>query len=340
MAPLEQLPDTIAGPPLAVPPATVAIAPAVASAAPAATAAPTPPTEGDCGSQDRALAAAAGALARVAAPGDDRFLARVRLRQQMLRWSGDEAADPALAAAEAAAVVARIRRDQAGFQHWREVAPAGSAHGLQCAGTVRPVPEAVAAAICQRFHYVGTRREGLALGLFGTAPQLALVPATLLLVSHFDLPDAGGVLPAGIGAQDLLLLSRVYTFRWAPRNAFSFCWSRALPLLRERFPGAKLAVTCLDPNPGFTATSYLAANWVRLAGEQKVEYWYLDGQHITRRELARSFGTGEPAALQARLGRRLTASRQPILPLELWAFPLRRSLRQPLLRLASMARGA
>jgi hypothetical protein len=280
-----------------------------------------------------------GALQFVANPQDDLFLARLRLRQQMLRWPDGAAADPAVANAEATGVVERIRRDQAGFQHWHAVATDRADQRLEAAATVRLVPEAVAAAICERFHYVGTRREGVAVGMYSTAPHLAEVPATLLLVSPFDLHDSTSALPPGMGTERVLLLSRVYTFRWAPANAFSFCWSRALAILRERFPQAELAVTLLDPNPGFTATSYLATSWIRLAGEHAADYWYLDGQHIMRRELVRRFGVSEPAALQARLGGRLAPARQPILPLELWAYPLRRSLRRPLLRMASMARG-
>ncbi len=297
---------------------------------------PAPPAEGQVPHPVSPYALAADrALDLVAEPGDDTFLARLRLRQQMPRLSRRELADPRIAAAEARAVLERIRRDQQGFLHWHEGRGDGAA-----GSSVRDVPADVTRAVCERFHYVGTPRDGAALGLYFAGTPQGMPPATLLLASRFDLAGHGDALPAGVAPDNVLLLSRVYTFRWAPRNAFSFCWSRALPLLRQRFPQAALVLTYLDPNVGFTASSYLAANWLWFAADAAADYLYLDRQYVTGRELARRFGTGTPAALRQRLGGRLTTARQPIVPQELWAFPLRRSLRRALLRRRDRPAGA
>jgi len=117
-----------------------------------------------------------------------------------------------------------------------------------------------------------------------------------------------------------MVLSRVLSIDSAPRNAFSFTFARVLPALLELRPGLDLILTYVNPNLGFTGASYLAANWTLFAKEQ-THYAYLDGAHITMRELSRRFGGTEYAALCRQLGSRLSLSVQPLSPLLIFAYP-------------------
>jgi hypothetical protein len=258
--------------------------------------------------------------------GDDTLLAELRFLLQMARFTPAELANPAVRKAEGCRVLERIRREQQGFAHWHQ----GPGEKVLALGGafVTVVADDVARAICQKFHYIGTPREGVALGLYRSASAVEEPPSTLLVFSRFDLERHYRALPPPCSPDNVLVLSRVYSFRWAPRNAFSYCFRRALRFLRDVFPSLAMVLTYVNPNLGFTATSYLAANWLFFSEEATTSYDYLDGDYITRRELQRRFGYAALGELKTLLSERLTHSRLPLAPLQLWCYPLRRSLRQ------------
>ena len=55
-------------------------------------------------------------------------------------------------------------------------------------------------------------------------------------------------------------LSRVYSFDGAPPNAVSYLLARVRKYLQRR-GDVELLTTVVDPNLGFTGSSYLASNW-------------------------------------------------------------------------------
>jgi len=264
----------------------------------------------------------------LARPEDDRLLARLRMRLQAARFTSAEIQDDDLIAIEAERVLARIREEQEPYGHWRRISMPGDLSAERF--RVAPVDPEVAEVLHRSFHYIGTSREGLALGLFDRRSDGA-PPATLLTFSLFDLDHLTALLPIGLQPPEVLVLSRAYSFRWAPRNAFSYAFRRALTHLTEAAGGVRLVLTYVNPNMGFTGASYLASNWLDFAREPELRYDYLDGVYTTRRELARRFGTANLLRLRAALGPRLTTSIQPLAPLEVLAYPATAQLRSRLL---------
>ncbi len=126
------------------------------------------------------------------------------------------------------------------------------------------------------------------------------------------------------------MLSRVFAFDWAPPNAITFLVRRATVVARERHPTARMILTYVNPNLGFSGASYRAGNWSLIAREHGTRYAYLDGEYVTDRHLAVTFGTSEPTHLLDRIGDRFAVSRMPLAPLNVYALALERRLR-PLL---------
>jgi hypothetical protein len=281
----------------------------------------TPPLPGKVGNADQETDLGIS-LDGLVEQGDDRLLAELRFRLQIERFSWAERADPAVRLAEACRVLERIRREQEGFAHWRHTA--GGLVLNPHRDSLRMVPADVARILCERFHYIGTSREGIYLGLYSSTYSTEAPPSTLLVFSPFDLEEYRHCLPPDIFPDNILVLSRVYTFRWAPRNAFSYCFSRAVRILRSYFPALALVLTYVNRNLGFTAASYLASNWRFFGEEGNTQYDYLDGEYITRRELARRFGCADQKKLQSLVGGRLSQSRV-LAPLGLWEYRVCRS---------------
>src|SRR5207253_687620 len=87
----------------------------------------------------------------------------------------------------------------------------------------------------------------------------------------------------GVASSAASVVSRVFAFDLAPRNTLSFLL--AAVQREERHFGVTDLLTYVNPNMGFTGTSYYAANWA-LAAEAPHKYYYLDDRYITLRELA------------------------------------------------------
>jgi hypothetical protein len=124
----------------------------------------------------------------------------------------------------------------------------------------------------------------------------------LCSVSPFDLFHVTEDLP--IAPADVAVVSRVFAFDWAPRNTISFMLART-----ERFCSARLLLTYLNPNMGFTGASYKSANWELVGFETGTRYAYLDGRYITDRQLA--------VLPEAELSR-VEFSRMRLMPLEFY----------------------
>lgn len=274
----------------------------------------------------RRLAQAADSLLRpLARPEDDILCARLRLLLQLPRFQPTEMPASAAMQAEAIRVLDTIREAQLPYSRWRHAPPASAftpaqeLRVLSAASHVQPVAADLATTIHTRFHYIGTVRQGLHFGLYDREEDE--VPCTLLTFSPFDLVPLTGFLPEGVTPGEVCVLSRAYSFRWAPRNSFSFAFRRALVVLRRALPELRLMLTYVNPNLGFSGASYAASNWAPFAQEATL-YHYLDGQYITWRELERRFSCVDPSLLTGMLGERLTRSAMPLEPLRLLEFSL------------------
>ena len=254
---------------------------------------------------------------RLSKAEDDRMLLRLRLALHIPRFTPPATDDYVLP--EARRLLSVIRQDQFGLD-WRnrEAVP-----DLSKLRVVR-FPDAAAKTVHRGFHYLRSGREGLHLAMVPAEWQTDHPPCSLWTFSELDLPHVQRVIDGlGFDPGKCLVLSRSYTFRWAPRNAFSYGFAKCVAFLRdEAYPDLDWLVSYVNLNVGFTGSSYLAAGWSILAREMSPSYTYLDGDYITRRNLRAEYGTGDYGVLSVRLGDRIQRSQIPLEPLLVLAFPV------------------
>jgi hypothetical protein len=177
------------------------------------------------------------------------------------------------------------------------------------------VPDSIAQSIHECFHYIMSYRAGsIHLGLFA-ADQI--VPWTLISLSPFDLYNLVPDYPREY-SQSTLVVSRVYAFPGAPRNAISFTLARIRRWLSVNRPEIRYFVTYLNPNLGFKGASYEADNWHLLGYEDHTRYAYLDGNYITDRRVLQLFGRTPDEILNDRLHLGVSLSTWTLQPLRLF----------------------
>jgi hypothetical protein len=235
---------------------------------------------------------------------------------------GEGMVEPRVAGDESERLAAELAAATAEHSDWQK--PPGGG-GLDVGAiTLEEVDQSTARVVLERFHYLGSFRPNSR--HFGGVAAERL--AALLTLSDLDVPT----IAERLSDENVMVLSRVFAFDWAPRNTLSFLMSRIFRELRRDPEAPRLLVTYLNPNVGFTGASYRAANWVLWAREAGTRYAYLDGRYVTDRVLARRFGSAAPDVLEAALGDRIVFSRMPLRPLDLYAYPLDPGLRTELER--------
>lgn len=108
-------------------------------------------------------------------------------------------------------------------------------------------------------------------------------------------------------------VSRVYSVDGAPANAISFLLSKVRVCFRRNFPAADLLVTVVDPNLGFTGTSYRASNWQQWMTVGARPYLYEYGRYVTPRQLRERYNTASLIKLQTRFPHRFQQSKVRLL---------------------------
>jgi hypothetical protein len=182
---------------------------------------------------------------------------------------------------------------------------------------VEPIEDDQARPILERFHYLLSHRQhSLHFGL--RKPGSSSWPVAVVSLSGFDLSNLQSSLPAGSGSSSLMVVSRVYAFNPAPPNSISFLLARVRQWLAINRPAVGFLVTYLNPNVGFSGSSYRADNWTRYGEESDTRYIYLDSDYKTDRWLADSIGTSDLAELRKRLGNRVSASLFRLRALEIY----------------------
>jgi hypothetical protein len=83
-------------------------------------------------------------------------------------------------------------------------------------------------------------------------------------------------------------LSRVYSFEGAPPNAVSSLLAQVRKYFRKR-GDVQLLTTAVDPNLGFSGSSYLASNWQLWMTVRARPYLYFKGRYMSLREMWASF---------------------------------------------------
>lgn len=173
------------------------------------------------------------------------------------------------------------------------------------------VAEADARRILEHFHYLRSHREDSR--YFGLYASESPDPLALASTSCFDVPSLSPLVSGACDTGDARILSRVFAFEVAPKNVISYLLAHVARA--ERNGGARMLLTYVNPNLGFTGASYRAAGWSLLGREEGTTYRYVDGRYVTDRRLRKRFGTCRDDLLRTKLGSRFQRSRMPLKPL-------------------------
>jgi hypothetical protein len=162
------------------------------------------------------------------------------------------------------------------------------------------------------FHYLRSpRMDGRAYGVStGAGDLVAFCVSSPLDVPHLKTLLARREQPAGPEAR---VISRVFAFTGAPPNTLSYLLAKAARC--ERGYGVNQLLTYVNPNLGFTGTSYSASGWRLLGEEPGTLYHYLDARYVTDRALAAAFGRHPDTVYRDLLGDRFAVSVMVLTPL-------------------------
>lgn len=206
---------------------------------------------------------------------------RHKLLLHLPRFPYQELRDPRVILNEAWRLAARMDSLHNGFQHWLSRPPAEGIDGSRL--SLKPCPPAVAQAIHERFHYIGHFHDGIAhLGLYSLGMEN--VPVALASLSSFDILYLDPLFPSLEEKEKVLQISRIYAFQWAPRNIISFLLGRVSRWVKQNLPRISIFLTYVNPNIGFSGSSYRASNWDFFLQKEPV-YSYLNGDYVPYRAL-------------------------------------------------------
>lgn len=165
--------------------------------------------------------------------------------------------------------------------------------------------------VTQRFHYLRSpRTDGRAYGLTTETGRLvALCVSSPLDVEHL----CALLTKQGRPTKSARVVSRVFAFEGAPYNTISYMLSRSAQ--EEQKLGVTDFITYVNPNMGFTGSSYRASGWQLAGTEPGTKYKYLDGRYITDRELTAEFGKHDDEKFHRLFGLRFAVSVMQLLPL-------------------------
>ncbi|MET9272449.1 hypothetical protein [Kribbella sp. NPDC003557] len=178
-------------------------------------------------------------------------------------------------------------------------------------------------AIFTHLHYLRSARPGSV--NFALVDEVSGLPVALCSATPLDWRRLGSALEQryGVAPQEVWDISRVYSFQVAPYNAISRLLAQVRRWFRRERRDAKLLVTTVDPNMGFTGTSYRAANWQEWLRVRPRPYLYLNRQYVSPRQLRQQFGTTNRDDLRERLGVRLEMSRAELLDSSIYGWRIR-----------------
>ena len=162
----------------------------------------------------------------------------------------------------------------------------------------------VARDVMERFHYLrSARTDGRAYGLSTHGGRLV----ALCVSSPVDVERLHELLESqGRRSEFARVISRLFAFEGAPINSISYMLARVGR--EERRMGITEFLTYVNPNMGFTGSSYLASGWQLFGTESGTKYRYVDDRYITDRELTARFGAHDDHRYQHLLGRRFAVS--------------------------------
>lgn len=149
-------------------------------------------------------------------------------------------------------------------------------------------------------HYLRSARPGSL--YFALVDPVHKLPVTLCSLSPLQWKCVGSHISSrfAIPPQRIWDVSRVYSVDTAPRNSISTLLSRVRTYMRHNISDVDLLLTAVDPNLGFTGSSYRAANWQQWMTIKARPYFYESGRYVTPRQLRERFGTSNLVQLQTK----------------------------------------
>jgi len=192
------------------------------------------------------------------------------------------------------------------FSDWSSAEPVSSLD--KAVAHVLETSEAMATIIHERFHYLASNRSGRHFALYFDNKPL---PAALATFSEMDVQKLRPYVPAPDVTKSRLL-SRVFAFRWAPRNSISYLLGAAIRRIHSE-ESVENFLTWVNPNLGFTASSYRSANW-DMCGSEPVTYHYLAANYLSARQLFNDRGIKHP---------QVQFSRWDLDPLQVWKYSVK-----------------
>ena len=185
------------------------------------------------------------------------------------------------------------------MQRWRLRGP--SPERLEAArASFHTVDSDEAEQIIEAFHFLGyARRSGSCFGVSvrdGAAWRLAAVLSTSPCDLNYVRPFLGRA------CDDALVVTRLYSMPWAPRNTLTFLLGSVRRHLRKSRAASMLLTFC-NPNAGHRGVTYSAAGWDVLVRQRQHRLHYVDGDYVSVRQTQWLSDTDR---------KRLTESRQPL----------------------------
>ena len=183
----------------------------------------------------------------------------------------------------------------------------------------------IAHIINENLHYIGyDRLDGQYFGLVLKKDYKNSMDkvVSMITLSPFDLDHIRPFLPNGVKSTNVLVVSRIFAFDWAPKNCISYTLGQMYKWLKINNPDIKMLLTYLNPNVCFSGASYRASNWVLFGKEPNIKYSYLNGNYITLRALRNMYNTTDLTFLRSELKNKLELSDHCLGPLEIYVYLL------------------
>jgi hypothetical protein len=226
---------------------------------------------------------------------------KLRVLLHLPRYHPEELENHDLVYKEIARLAARTLELQREFKEWANQEPIGRLERNRA--YVSEASEDTATIIHERFHYIGSVRTGRHFALYFAGQK---TPAALATLSEMDVQKLKAYLPTPQEKRSILL-SRMFSFRWAPPNSISYLLGKVGRRLKKEGQLESL-LTWVNPNLGFHASSYRAANWTYV-GSEPTTYRYIEGNYLTARQLFQK--TQAPSF-------RIDTSQLRLAPLQVW----------------------
>jgi len=214
-----------------------------------------------------------------------------------------------------------VEESQHPYRHW--LAPPEQPISLSDLEFIS-LEEDIARIFHENFHSVGSYRPGRHYAFIDKKSRRIVCMGS---VASFDLKQAEEKIAQVVDPRSILTYSRFFTFRWAPKNTFSY-FQRKLNVQLVKECDTKMMFSFINPNLGFSASSHKAAQWALFAREEGTHYMYLDGRYRTMRFFVENYQMNDTRELKEKLGESFAVSTVVLAPLLLLALPLHHRARK------------